>query len=138
VPLLDQLIEKYPKDVKVVFRNFPLRSHKFAAKAAAAALAAQDQGKFWPFHDALFKNYRKLNQKKIDEIVKTLNLDKSAFDKAVKDPAIQSRIRKDVQDGRKAGVRGTPSVFLNGKIVKDKSLQGFLKSIQKEINKKGN
>ena len=51
MPVLGQVLEKYPQDVKVVFKNFPLRSHIFAEKAAVAALAAGDQGKFWEFHD---------------------------------------------------------------------------------------
>jgi len=57
------VLEKNPKTVKVVFKNFPLRKHRFAAKAAAAALVAGRQEKFWEFHDELFKNYGQLSDK---------------------------------------------------------------------------
>ena len=78
-PLLEQTLKKYPKSVKIVFKNFPLSSHKFAKKAAAAALAAGRQGKFWEFHDELFKNYRNLDDKKILEIAKKLELEEARF-----------------------------------------------------------
>ncbi|MBL7178295.1 MAG: thioredoxin domain-containing protein [Desulfobacteraceae bacterium] len=70
---------------KLVFKNFPLSKHKFAMKAAAAALAANKQGKFWEFHDRLFKNYKNLNDTKIQEIAKELALDMERFNKDLKD-----------------------------------------------------
>jgi protein-disulfide isomerase len=60
VPLLEQVLEQYPNQVKLVYKNFPLRNHKFAKPAASAALAAGEQGKFWEFHDKLFQNYNQL------------------------------------------------------------------------------
>jgi protein-disulfide isomerase len=137
VPLLEQVLEKYPDDVKIVFKNFPLGNHKFAMKAATAALAAESQGKFWEFHDLLFKNYNKLNDQKIREIALELGLDQTEFEKKMKDPKITAMIRQDVREGAQAGVRGTPTIFINGRRLKDRSLKGFQSAIDKELQKLG-
>ncbi len=86
------MLEKNPKTVKIVFKNFPIRSHKFAIQAAVAALAAERQGKFWDFHDELFKHYDKLNEEKIQEIAGTLELDKAQFEKDRQDPLLMEQI----------------------------------------------
>ena len=137
MPVLEKVLEKYPQDVKVVFKNFPLRNHKFAMKASVAALAAESQGKFWEFHDLLFKNYNKLNDQKIRDISIELGLDQTQFDKMMKDPGTTARIRQDVRDGAQAGVRGTPTIFINGRRLKDRSLKGFQTAIDKELQKLG-
>jgi protein-disulfide isomerase len=133
VPVLGQVLERYPKDVKFVFKNFPLNSHRFAMKAAAAALAAGSQGKFWEFHDRLFENYNRINDQKIREIALSLNLDEVELEKKMTDPEIQKRIRQDIFDGRQAGVNSTPSVFINGKLLRNRSLAGFQAAIEKEL-----
>jgi len=129
------VLAKYPDKVKLVFKNFPLRNHKYAKKAAKAALAAHAQGKFWEFHDLLFKNYNKLNDKKIDEIISKLKLDKKAFDKKMKARKTQASIQKDLDEGVKAGVRGTPTIYINGKLLRVRSLEGFKSIIEKELTK---
>ena len=137
MPVLEQVLEKYPEEVKIVFKNFPLDSHKFAKKAATAALAAGSQGKFWEFHDLLFKNYNRLNDRKIRKIAIKLGLDMVKFDKKTKDPLIQERISRDLRDGNRADVRGTPTVFINGKRLRDRTLPGFQKVIDRELQKQG-
>ena len=137
MPLLEQVLEKYPDDVKIVFKNFPLRGHKFALKAATAALAAESQGKFWEFHDLLFKNYNKLNDQKISEIALELGLDQTEFEKKMKDPKITAMIMQDVREGAQAGVRGTPTIFINGRRLNDRFLEGFQAAIDKELQKLG-
>ena len=134
-PLLQKVLDKNPNDVKLVFKNFPLAMHKSAKKAAAASLAAKEQGKFWEFHDQLFANYRGLSDAKIEEIAKELGLDMEKFNKAIDDPAIQQVIARDMKDGQLAGVRGTPTIFVNGKPLKKRSLQGFQKMIDTELKK---
>jgi len=136
VPLLEQVLERYPNDVKLVFKNFPLRSHKYARPAAIAALAAEKQGKFWEFHDLLFKNYNRLNAQKVREIAEQLNLDMERFDKDQKDPRIMAIINRDLSEGNRLGVRGTPTVFINGKVLKSRSLQGISDMIDAELKKK--
>ena len=129
------MLAKYPDKVKLVFKNFPLRNHKYAKKAAKAALAAHAQGKFWEFHDLLFKNYNKLNDKKIDEIISKLKLDKKAIYKKMKARKIQAIIQKDLDEGVKASVRGTPTIYINGKLLRVRSLEGFKSIIEKELTK---
>jgi len=129
------VLEKYAEDVKLVFKNFPLTKHKFARKAAEAALAAHAQGKFWEFHDKLFENYRNLNEAKVQEIAKELDLDLEGFNRDVNDPAKQKLITRDVKDGQQAGVRSIPTVFINGKFLKNRSLEGFQQMIEAELRR---
>ena len=134
MPELEQLLEKYPTELRVVFKNFPIRSHKYAIKAAMAALAAGQQGKFWEFHDELFKNYNRLNDQKIQEIVKQLNLDQTKFNEDTKSPVEAARIRQDYEEGIRLGVRGTPTVFINGKqFRKKRSMKNMEAVIDEEL-----
>lgn len=135
MPLLEQVLERNPDSVKLVHKNFPLPSHKFAMKAAIASLAAYSQGRFWEFQDRLLKDYNKLNDDKVMEIVAELDLDRTRFEENMKDPQLAVRIRKDVDDGRNAGVRGTPTVFINGRRLKNRSINGFQQAIDKELSK---
>ena len=135
MPLLEQVLEKYPKDVKAVFKNFPLRNHKLARPAAIAALAADKQDKFWEFHDLLFENYRGLSEEKIGEIAQKLGLDMEKFAADKRDPQILNMIRRDVSDGQRAGVSGTPTVFVNGRLLRNRSLRGFQTLIDKSLKK---
>ena len=137
MPVFEQVLEKYTEDVKVVFKNFPLRNHKFAMKAAVAALAADSQGKFWQFHDLLFKNYNKLSDQKIQEIAQAVGLNMEEYEKKKNDPAIKRKVDQDFSDGRQAGVRGTPTVFINGIRLRDRSLKGFQTAIDKQLQKLG-
>ena len=129
------MLEKNPTTVKLIFLNFPLRSHKFAAKAAAAALAAGRQGKFWEFHDELFKDYRKINDEKIRQIVHQLQLDEIQFEQDRNDPAILNKINQDVQEAYRLRLKGVPAVFINGKQSKSRSLSDYQKAIEKELKK---
>ncbi len=104
-------------------------------KAATAALAAEKHGKFWEYHDLLFKNYNRLNDQAIENFALTLNINKEEFDQNTKDPSIKQRIQQDVSDARQAGVRGTPTVFINGKRLMDRTLKGFQTVIDKELQK---
>ena len=135
MPVLEQVLENNPQHVKVVFKNFPLNNHKFAVKAAAAALAAESRGKFWEFHDLLFKNYNRINDELIRTIALGLGFDVKEFEIKMNDPVIQSRIRQDISDGSQAGVKGTPTIFVNGKRLRDTSLKGFQTAIDEEMRK---
>ena len=125
MPVLEQVFEQNPETVNIVFKNFPIRGHAFAVKAAQAALAAQSQGMFWEFHDLLFKNYNELSDAKIAEIRTTLSLDTDQFQTRINDPHVLAQINADAALGRKVGVHGTPTVFVNGRLLKDKSPNGF-------------
>ena len=129
------MLKKYPESVRIVFKNYPLKNHKFAAKAATAALAAGRQGKFWEFHDELFKNYRQLSDKKLDEIARKLGLNEARFQENRKDPEAVAKVQADYQEGSKIGVRGIPAVFANGRRISNRDLQTIGPIIEKEIKK---
>jgi len=131
------LLEKYPQQVKLVFKNYPLSSHKYARKAAAAALAAHAQGRFWDFHDALFASHNKLNDVSVEEIRVRLELDKSTFDLQREAPQVMDQIKRDIQWAREAGVRGTPSVFINGRSQRSRSLESFSAAVEAELRRLG-
>jgi len=133
--VLEQVLDKNPNQVKLVFKNFPLRNHKFAIPAAIAALAAEKQGKFWEFHDLLFKDYNRLNEQKVKEIAQQLNLDMEKFEKDRKDPQIRAMINRDLAEGNPAGVQGTPTVFINGRLLRNRSMAGFQELIEKALKK---
>jgi protein-disulfide isomerase len=129
------VLDKYPKEVKLVFKNFPLEMHPLARQAATAVLAAERQGKFWEYHHKLFDSMSSLSEQKFLDIATELNLDVNKFKKDMSDQALQERIKKDTQTGSAAGVRGTPTIFVNGKLVTNRSLQGFQQIIDSELKK---
>jgi protein-disulfide isomerase len=125
--------ETYPNNVKVVFKQFPLRMHKFAFPAARASIAARNQGKFWELHDKLFDNSKALSDEKIRELAQEAGLNMDEFDKDMKDPATEKEIQQDMAMGQQAGVRGVPAVFINGKSFKRRDLASFKREIDKEL-----
>jgi protein-disulfide isomerase len=129
------VLENNAGKVKLVFKNFPLRRHKFAMKAAMAALAADKQGKFWKFHDQLFLEYDKLSDQKIGEIARNLGFNSEEFEKMMKNPKISAKIQQDILDGQEAGITGTPTIFVNGRRLREVSLNGLQMLIDKELNK---
>ena len=130
------MLEKYPTQVKIVEKNFPLQMHKFARQAATAALAAHKQGKFWEYHKKLFESISSLNDAKVQEIATQLGLDMDKFNRDLKDQAIQNIITRDLQEGTAAGVRGTPTIFVNGKPLAARNIEGFQQAIDEELKKK--
>lgn len=137
MPLLEQVLEQYPEDVKLVFKHFPLGNHKFAGKAALATLAANEQGKFWPLHDLLFANYNRLDDETITDLARQAGLDMERFEKDMQTGVRRytDLIRRDMIEGQRNGVRGTPTIFVNGKLLRQRSLQGFREAIEKELAK---
>lgn len=131
------MLEQYPNDVKLVFKNFPLtRIHKSAQNAAIASLAANQQGKFWEYHAELFKNYNNLNDAKFEEFAQSLGLNMERFKQDMKNPALAAMVQRDLKDGVDAGVRGTPSIFVNGRLLQQRSFPGFKQAIDAELAKK--
>jgi protein-disulfide isomerase len=128
------VLGKYPKDVKLVIKHFPI--HSFARKAAIAALAAGKQGKFWEIHEKLFANQKELSDAKVETIAQELGLNMGQFKQDLKDPSIASLIDRDFNDGLRANIRGTPTIFVNGKLLSKESLSGFQQAIEAELRKK--
>lgn len=109
--------------------------HPFARKAAAAALAAHRQKKFREYHHKLFQNFSSINDAKIQQIAREIGLDMKKFNKDLNDPAIQSIISRDLAEGGRAEVRGTPSMFVNGKALSNRGPDGFKQMIEAEVRK---
>ncbi|MCK5436385.1 MAG: thioredoxin domain-containing protein [Desulfobulbaceae bacterium] len=130
------MFEKNPETVRIVIKNYPLSRHKFAEQAARASLAADRQGMFWEFQGKLFDNYKKLSAEKIDGIADELKLDMKHFKTDMESQAIRQQVKRDRQDGRKAGVSGTPILFVNGIKVRDRSIAGIQKLIDEQLTKK--
>jgi protein-disulfide isomerase len=104
-------------------------------KAGMAALAADKYGKFWKFHDQLFLEHNKLSDQKIREIAQNIEINGEEFEKMMKNPKILAKIQQDILDGRQAGVTGTPTVFVNGRRLRDWSPNGLQMLIDKALEK---
>jgi len=108
------ILKAYPNDVKLIFKQFPLDSHSQAQISAQAALAAQQQGKFWQLHDLMFANRTTLSRKNILGWAAGLGIDMKRFEADLDSEAVKKTVAHDIADGDKAGVEGTPTVFING------------------------
>src|SRR5204863_5224920 len=104
----------YPAQVKLIFKQFPLDIHSQAAYAAAAALAAHKQGKFWGLHDSMFGLHGRLSREIIGKLAGDLGLDMKQFQADVASAEVRKAVDKDRDDGEKAGVDSTPTLFVNG------------------------
>ncbi|HEY5673217.1 MAG TPA: thioredoxin domain-containing protein [Malonomonas sp.] len=135
VPLLKEVLASYPEQVKLVYKNFPLSMHQHAVAAAIAGLAAEKQGKFWPLHDLLFDNYNQLNPEKIQQLAKQAGLDMVRFEQDRSDPQLAQQVNLDMQQGQQLGVRGTPTIFVNGRRLPQRSKAAFDQLIQAELAK---
>jgi protein-disulfide isomerase len=116
-PTLDQVKKKYGDKVRIVFRQFPLPMHQNAEKAAEAALCANDQGKFWQLHDAMFGNQAALAVDQLKAKAVELGLKADDFNKCLDSGAKAAVIEADKKAGSEAGVNGTPAMFINGRFL---------------------
>ena len=127
-PPLKEVQKKYGDDkVKLVFKHFPLSFHKGAKPAAIASLAAADQGKFWEFHDVLFKNQRALEESKMNGYAADagLNVEQFKKDMAENKSKYTKAVDADFRQGQSVGVRGTPTLYIGGKKVANRTVQGM-------------
>ena len=136
-PLMEQVMQAYPKDVKRVYKQFPLTSiHPNALPASKAAVAAGKQGKFWEMHAKLFGNQRELSPENYKKWAEELKLDMARFEKDLASPEVQGSIDKDMQEARAADVTGTPTIFVNGKRLQQRSIEGFKAAIDAALQNK--
>ncbi len=115
VKQVDLVMAAYPKDIKLIYKQFPLSMHPHAEMAAEASLAARDQGKFWEMYEILFKNYRRLSSESILAMAKEIGLDMDKFKSDLVSGKYKAIVEKDMADGDAAGVYGTPAFYINGK-----------------------
>ena len=119
MPTLEQIEKNYGSDVRVVFKHNPLPMHPNAPYAAKAAIAAQNQGKFWQMHDKLFEANNShapdgLSQEKVDTMARDIGLDMEKYKADVNAPETQARIAADQAQASRLGANGTPHFFING------------------------
>ncbi len=130
--------EKYGDKVKLVFMDFPLPAHNHAMDAARAARCANEQGKFWPFHDALFADQSKLAPADLKATAKRLGLDSKQFDACVDSSKYEAAVRQDEKYGQQLGVDGTPTFYIDGRsLVGAQPLPQFAEIIDEELQRPG-
>ena len=139
--MIDDVLKKYPNDVKVVIKHFPLSFHKQAMKAALYSMAAERQGKFMEMKHKIFDNYRQLktNEDLPRQYAQELGLDMVQFDKDMQDPALESRINKEMNQMKQSGIprMSVPKFLINGKEPQGgRSFQNFSAIIDAELKKK--
>ena len=118
-PVVRELLAKYPDKINFVFRNFPLgdANHAGGKEASIAAVCANSQGKFWPFHDKIFQNQKNFTKTDLLSLAGQVGLNMESFSQCFESAAVKSKVEKDWADGVALGVTGTPSFFLNGEKV---------------------
>lgn len=121
------LLEAYEGRIRYVVRNFPITTiHANAQKAAEAAECAHAQGKFWRYHDILFRNQAALTVPDLKRYATEAGVDRKKFDQCLDEGAKAAVVNRDLEDGKRYGVRGTPTFFINGEFTAGaKSLDEF-------------
>lgn len=132
-----QLLAKYPEKVRLVFKHFPLEMHQEAGLAHRAAFAAQQQGRFWEMHDAIFGNQRAIARADLIQRASALKLDVARFTADMDGSRVKTILDRDMAEGEKAGIDGTPTFFVNGqRIVGSQPLEAFVDAVEKALTAK--
>ncbi|MFO0621350.1 MAG: thioredoxin domain-containing protein [Polyangia bacterium] len=113
-PTITQLMKEYPKEVRVIFKQLPLPFHNNAHIAAEAALAANEQGKFWEMHAKMFANQQALDRPNLDKYAQELGLNMKKFAAALDSGKYKAKVDAEMAEGNKIGANGTPAFFING------------------------
>jgi protein-disulfide isomerase len=129
-PIIEKLVQEYANDVKLVVRSFPLAQHANAYKAAEAAEAAFEQGKYWEYATVLMQHQSALETNKLKEYATQVGIDRQRFDAALDSGKFADKVQRDIQDGISFGINSTPSVFINGQQVTEKSYEALKAAIE--------
>jgi len=134
---LAQIESRYGDKIKVVFRDFPIESlHPEAAKAHEAARCANEQGKFWAYHDKLFASPPKSNPEILKGLAKEVGLEMARFENCFDSGKYQAIVKKDIEEGNRLGVTGTPAFFINGRLVSGaQPFDAFARVIDDELSR---
>jgi protein-disulfide isomerase len=135
--IVKALQKRFGKQLRFVFRNFPLREiHPYAEAAAETAEFAATHGKFWEMHDLIFENQNSLSEQMLGELAQRLTLDRQALREALGSGAFAERVQRDFSSGVRSGVNGTPTFFINGQRHDgDFELETLLQVINKAVGK---
>jgi protein-disulfide isomerase len=128
VPEIRAVLSAYPTQVKLIFKEYPLEIHSQAELAATAAIAAHKQGKFWAMHDAMFAS-RNLSRDNLLVLAQKSGLDIKRFQADLDSTEVRETVIRDIQDGDRAGVEGTPTIFVNGKRYNGQIVEASLKPV---------
>jgi protein-disulfide isomerase len=129
-PVLERIVSEFKDQVRLVVRDFPLSQHANARQAAEAAEAAREQGKYWEYVAVLFRNQSALGVEKLRQYATDLGLDRAKFDASLDSGKFAEKIQRDVFDGRKLGISGTPTLYINGKRIADNSYESMKSAIE--------
>lgn len=129
-PVLERIVSEFGDRVRLVVRDFPLSQHANALKAAEAAEAAREQGKYWEYVSVLFRNQSALGVDKLREYATEVGLDRAKFDASLESGKFSDKVQRDMIDGRKLGINGTPTVYINGKRLSDNSYESMKSAIE--------
>ncbi|HEX4802667.1 MAG TPA: thioredoxin domain-containing protein, partial [Myxococcaceae bacterium] len=136
VPTLHEIEKQYGSKVRVAFKHQPLPFHSNAKLAAVASVAAQEQGKFWEYHDKLFENQQALDRASLERYAGELGLNVSKFKSALDSKKLEARVDADAAEAARSGVQGTPTFFINGQqLVGAQPLERFRALIDEELSK---
>jgi protein-disulfide isomerase len=135
LPTLNELMAKYGDTVKLAFRDFPLDgSHPLARRAAEAARCARDQEKFWEYHDLLFANAPKASQDQLKAYAEEVAIDIPKFERCLASSIHAAAVQKDFDEGIRSGVTGTPTFFVNGRVLAGAlPVEAFTRVIDEEL-----
>lgn len=135
-PTIKQIMDTYPGQVRVAFVNFPLGFHKNAMHAAKTGVAAHNQGKFWPVHEAMFADNKNLSEASLRAIAEKHGLDMARYDADIANPATEAFINKGMADAAKHDIKGTPAFLINGVFLSGaQPFDNFKEIIDKEIER---
>ena len=132
-PILDRIVSEFGDRVRLVVRDFPLSQHANARKAAEAAEAAREQGKYWEYVSVLFRNQSALGIDKLRQYASELGLDRARFDASLDSGKFAEQVQRDVIDGRKLGINGTPTLYINGKRISDNSFESVKSAVESAL-----
>lgn len=128
------MLKQNEGNVKIVFKNLPLKIHDQAQPAALAALAAWKQGKFWEYHDQLFTQ-KQITPDSFDAIAEKLALNMEKFRHDMNSDELKNHLRSDMVEAQQLSITGTPSIFINGRKLKQRSVSGFQQQIDEELKR---
>jgi protein-disulfide isomerase len=138
VPVLKQIEDEYKGKVKIAFKQLPLPFHDKAHLAAQAALAANEQGKFWPYHDKLFANQQALDRPSLEKYAEEMGLNMNKFKAALDSGKFKNQVDAEAKEAAGVGASGTPTFFINGtKVVGAQPFDAFKTVIDTELKAKG-
>lgn len=114
---LKQLLKEYPKEIRLIYKHFPLGFHANAQKAAEASECASEQDSFWEYHDKLFANYQDYSLDNFKQWAKDLDLKAEKFNDCLDSGKYARKVQDDAKEGQQVGVNGTPATFINGRLI---------------------